>query len=224
MDPIAVCFSGKCQANDQVMDNIRTHLLDRIGPHDIFAYLPDEPESRRMEALKPTVLEMARDLPIDAGGLVDGINCRLKTGVQTYLQQLLGLAQSDTLRKQYEKSTGTRYRCVIRCRADLFFLKPVDNIRQLDLNYLYVPDFHPYDGCNDRFAIGNPEDMSIYMSKFDSVHAYARDWLKNRDCALPISAEMFTAGHLRNHNIRVRPLSVRFNRVRDLKIKADTQI
>ena len=66
--------------------------------------------------------------------------------------------------------------------------------------------------------------MSVYMSKIDSVYNYARDWMKHLDRALPVSAEMFTAGHLRNHNIRVRPLPVRFNRVRDHKVKADTQI
>ena len=41
--------------------------------------------------------------------------------------------------------------------------------------------------------------------------------------APPVTAEMFTAGHLRQHVIPVRRLHVRFNRVRTGKIKRDTQ-
>ena len=41
--------------------------------------------------------------------------------------------------------------------------------------------------------------------------------------APPVTAEMFTAGHLRQHAIPVRRLHVRFNRVRAGKIKRDTQ-
>jgi hypothetical protein len=160
-------------------------------------------------------------MPIDEGDMRTGENCRLKAGVQGYLQQLYGMKQCDRLRLDYERSTGVRYRCIIRCRPDLLFIKPVDNVRQLDLNYLYVPDFHQYDGCNDRFAIGNPEDMSIYMSKIDDVYQYVRDWMKNRPDALPASAEMFTAGHLRNYGIHVRTLPVRFNRVRGRRVKED---
>ena len=40
--------------------------------------------------------------------------------------------------------------------------------------------------------------------------------------APPVTAEMFTAGQLRQHGISVRRLAVRFNRVRPGKVKHDT--
>ena len=79
-----------------------------------------------------------------------------------------------------------------------------------------------YEGVNDRFAIGNPQDMAVYMSKLDSFDAYVREWAATHSQAPLVTAEMFTAGHLRAHGIGVRRLAVRFNRVRAGKVKRDT--
>jgi hypothetical protein len=94
-------------------------------------------------------------------------------------------------------------------------------MEKLNLNYLYLPDFHQFDGLNDRFAIGNEANMTIYLNKFDHFHEYALNWLKKNKNAIPVSAEMFTAGHLREHYIKTRTIAVRFNRVRAHKISRD---
>jgi hypothetical protein len=91
----------------------------------------------------------------------------------------------------------------------------------LDLNYIYVPDFHMFEGCNDRFAIGNPQNMAIYMKKYDDWHGYVREWINAGPASPPVTAEMFTGGQLRQYGIDVRLLSVRFNRVRSHKIATD---
>ena len=71
----------------------------------------------------------------------------------------------DRLRQAYEKENGIRYDAVLRGRPDLLFESPLPDLSTLDLNYIYVPDFHMYEGCNDRLAIGNPVNMTIYMKK-----------------------------------------------------------
>jgi hypothetical protein len=63
--------------------------------------------------------------------------------------------------------------------------------------------------------------MNIYMNKLDEFHDYVADWFKYRSDALAVSAEMFTSGQLRNHNIPVRPYPFRFNRARGDRIKND---
>jgi hypothetical protein len=127
----------------------------------------------------------------------------------------------NRLRQIYEREHGIHYDVVLRCRPDLLFESPLPAPATLDLNYIYVPDFHMYEGCNDRLAIGNPENMTMYMNKFDEWQTYVQAWVSARPAAPPVTAEMFTAGHLRQHGIGVKLLPMRFNRVRAHKIKFD---
>jgi hypothetical protein len=217
----AVCMSGRCAGLDQTHESIRECLLNQIGDYDLFMFVPRDSNSHLSALLNPTAVRFADDPPLNEGTLVNGVNCRLKTGVQPYLQQLYGLKQCNQLRIGHEKAHEIRYGCIIRCRPDLMFIKPLDHLSLLDLSYLHVPDFHAYDGINDRLAIGCADHMNIYMNKLDEFHAYVSDWFKYRSDALAVSAEMFTSGQLRNHGIPVRPFPFRFNRVRGSRIKND---
>ena len=114
----------------------------------------------------------------------------------------------DRLRQAYEKENGIRYDAVLRCRPDLLFESPLPDLSTLDLNYIYVPDFHMYEGCNDRLAIGNPATMTIYMKKIDDWHDYIAAWHRASRDAPPVTAEMFTAGQLRQYGIDVRLMPV----------------
>ncbi len=225
LDPqarVAVCMSGRCLGLERTHDNIRRYLLERLPAYDLFMFVPADEYADLAGLLSPTVVAARPDRPIDEGHLQNGRNCLIKVGVQRYLQQLYGLKACDRLRRQYERDTGVRYEAVIRCRPDVRFESPLPDLHGLDLNYLHVPDFHMYEGINDRFAIGNPQDMGIYMSKVDAFEAYVQDWTEGHPQAPPVTAEMFTAGHLRTHGIAVRRLAVRFNRVRAGKVKRDT--
>ena len=225
LDPqsrVAVCMSGRCLGLERTHRNLRRNLLERLPAYDLFMYVPGDDDAALAALLSPTVLEASPDRPIDEGRLDNGKNCLIKVGVQRYLQQLQGLKASDRLRRQYARANGIRYDAVIRCRPDLHFEAPLPDLGALDLNYLYVPDFHMYEGVNDRLAIGNPDHMTIYMNKRDAFDPYVRDWFAGHPQAPPVTAEMFTAGHLRQHGIPVRRLPVRFNRVRAGKIKKDT--
>ncbi len=217
----AVCMSGRCAGLDQTHQAIKECLLNQIGDYDLFMFVPRDANSHLAALLNPTVIRIEDDPPLNEGSLINGINCRLKTGVQPYLQQLYGLKQCNQLRLWHEKEREIRYDHIIRCRPDLMFVKPLDNLSLLDLSYIHVPDFHGFDGINDRFAIGCTDSMNIYMNKLDEFHDYVADWFKYRSDALAVSAEMFTSGQLRNHNIPVRPYPFRFNRARGDRIKND---
>jgi hypothetical protein len=218
---VAVCLSGRCCGLDRTYRSIRQNLLAPLGHCDLFMYVPDDEDARFASLLRPTVLRVVPDRPLDEGGLQNGRDCLLKVGIQGYLQQLYGLKMCDRLRQTYEKKHGIRYDLVLRCRPDLLFDSPLPAPESLDLNYIHVPDFHMYEGCNDRLAIGNPENMTMYMNKFDDWQAYVRAWVSASPAAPPVTAEMFTAGHLRQHGIGVKLLPIRFNRVRTHKIKPD---
>ena len=217
----AICMSGRCAGLDQTHQTIRQCILNPIGDYDLFMFVPRDSDSHLATLLNPTVIQIEDDPVLNEGLLVNGVNCRLKSGVQSYLQQLFGLKQCNQLRIAYENESGIHYDCIIRCRPDLMFVKQLDNLSLLDLSYIHVPDFHAFDGINDRFAIGCSDHMNIYMKKLDEFHDYVMDWFKYRSDALAVSAEMFTSGQLRNHNIPVRPFAFRFNRVRGSRIKND---
>jgi hypothetical protein len=218
---VAVCLSGRCCGLDRTYRSIRKNLLAPLGHYDLFMYVPDDEDARCASLLNPTVLQVVADRPLDEGGLQNGRDCLLKVGIQGYLQQLYGLKMCNQLRQAYEREHGIYYDAVLRCRPDLFFESPLPAPATLDLRYIHVPDFHMYEGCNDRLAIGNPENMTMYMNKFDDWQAYVRAWVSANPAARPVTAEMFTAGHLRQHGIGVKLLPVRFNRVRAHKIKSD---
>ena len=169
----AVCVSGSCRSLDQTAQSIKDNVLKQLFHYDLFMYVPEDDYSHLAQRLDPTVLEVAPDQPIDEAGLVHGKNCRLKTGVQSYLQQLYGLKRCNSLRCEYEAQHEIVYDCVIRCRPDLMFLSPLQKVETLDLRYLYVPDFHHFDGLNDRFALGRPTYMNRYLNKLDYFHQYA---------------------------------------------------
>jgi hypothetical protein len=219
---VAVCMSGRCAGLARTHDNLRRYLFDRLPAYDLFMFVPLDAHTDQAHLLAPTVLETAPDRPIDEGGLRNGQNCLIKVGVQAYLQQLQGLKACDRLRRRYARQNGVHYAAVIRCRPDVLFEAPLPDPTALDLNYLYVPDFHMYEGVNDRFAIGRPAYMQIYMAKIDDFETYVGDWTQGHAQAPPVTAEMFTAGHLRQHGIPTRRLKVRFNRIRAGKIKRDT--
>jgi len=218
---VAVCLSGRCCGLERTYRSIRKHLLAPLGRYDLFMYAPEDEDARFASLLNPTVLRVVPDRPLDEGGLQNGRDCRLKVGIQGYLQQLYGLKMCNRLRRSYEKAHGIRYDIVLRCRPDLLFESPLPEPDALDLNYIHVPDFHMYEGCNDRLAIGNAENMTIYMNKFDDWPTYVRDWVAASPAAPPVTAEMFTAGQLRQHGIGVKLLPVRFNRARAHKVKPD---
>ncbi len=77
--------------------------MNQIGDHDLFMFVPRDSNSHLAALLNPTVIRIEDDPPLDEGALINGVNCRLKTGVQPYLQQLYGLKQCNRLRIGHEK-------------------------------------------------------------------------------------------------------------------------
>lgn len=199
---------------DHTLPMLRKYLFNELDRFDLFVYTPQDDFSHLANILPTTVLKVMPDKELPEGKLLHGTNCRLKTGVQGYLQQLYGMKMCHMLLRDYQKSHGIQYDCIIRGRPDLFFLNSIPDPALLDLDFLYLPDFHQFDGVNDRFAMGSAAHMAIYLNKYDSFHDYVDRWMARNPYALPVSAEMFTAGHLREAGIAVRQLPIRFNRVR----------
>jgi hypothetical protein len=47
-----------------------------------------------------------------------------------------------------------------------------------------IPDFHIVHGCNDRFAIGEPDVMKVYGSRFTGALGYSKTNLLHSEAYL----------------------------------------
>jgi len=82
--------------------------------------------------------------------------------------------------------SGIDYTKVVYLRPDVLFRNP------LRLEWLYeplkrtvlIPDFHIVHGCNDRFAIGEPDAMKVYGSRFTGALAYSKTNLLHSEAYL----------------------------------------
>jgi hypothetical protein len=219
----ALLVSGSVRHLKETAENLDQMLISKLPSCDVFIFAPDDGHAQHISLLDPVRWKAEPDHDLEEGVLRNGIHCSLKTGVQRYLQQLNGLKQCHRLLAEYQAETGCVYDVLIRCRPDILFVTPVEGLERIDLRYLHVPDFHGFDGVNDRFAVGSPQDMALYMNKLDEFEAYVTSWFQSGSQAPLVSAEMFTAGQLRMHGIRVRQAPFRFNRVREGRVKTDVE-
>jgi len=77
------------------------------------------------------------------------------------------IAQSMALVSNYEFNNNFVYDCVIRCRFDCLFRKPL-NIEDYDLKYIWAPQFHEIN-IGDQIAISGSANMKIYSLMFNHL-------------------------------------------------------
>ena len=51
--------------------------------------------------------------------------------------------------------------------SDLKFYTDSINLDNLDSNFLYTPNFHQWEGINDRFILSSSENMDIFCDLFN---------------------------------------------------------
>jgi hypothetical protein len=64
-----------------------------------------------------------------------------------------------------------RYDLIIRCRPDNDFITPL-TLDMIDINKINICDWGGWGGYNDRFAIGNFDDMLIYCDFYTECKNY----------------------------------------------------
>lgn len=124
--------------------------------------------------------------------------------VDNCIRSLYSLDQVTTL----WESCGESFDAVLVLRPDVRLISPFDLrwLEELRPNTLYCPDFHLLYGCNDRFALGRPKEMSIYGHRYSRLYDYAQHH--------SIHSERFLAHVMKESTIRVEPIPFRFWRVR----------
>jgi len=204
IDRVAVCVSGEPRSLNYTHESILKFLKNHFENFDIFAYIPKCPTDYYVEKYLPEAkVEIREDEYIDDTKIPDG--WKFKTGKQRYLQQINGWKESNRMRKEYEESNGFKYDWVIRSRIDVEYVHNFPDGEYTD-NFLYIPNFHHFNGINDRFAMGSAELMNKYL---DIIDIYKEDPTK---C---LHAESFLKYCLDYQQVPVKLINFRFMRIRE---------
>ena len=209
----AICFSGQARSLQYTYLNLKEYLINQIKNCDVFIYIAEDESYYNnkcfIDYLEPIEICVKKDEYIND----IGIKHQQRTGnVQEYLQMLTGWKKANQLRLEYEKKNNFIYDRVIRTRLDVKFFNPISNIDDYDLDYIYVPDFHSFacvqgKGQNDRFAISNSHNITVYSNMIDYIPQYV---LENHI----LHAESTLYYHLNKQNMKIRLCSIKFTRVR----------
>lgn len=211
----AICFTGQCRSLEFTHKNIKENLLARLEDYDIFMYVSDNASAYKAKKyMDPTELRIEPDPVLDLQN-INHIQATERGGINGFMQMLHGMKKCNEMRKEYEKKTGIKYQRIIKSRLDIkFFDKFPLDFDSYDIeNFVYTPDFHCYEcvrgaGYNDRFAVGNRQNMDMYLSEFDYIKKYS-------SLGHIVHAESSLHYHLKQHNIKVKKAPIRFTRVRE---------
>lgn len=188
---VALCLSGHLRSYDQTYTSLKNCIIDPLKA-DVFIHTWDKIGLSPGIDLRLMFLETKNCLntinncfnPIETviEPLVIGLGERFRprlvdkrcpNGVTNMFYKI---AKADELRQNYETKNNFKYDAVIRCRPDLLFNRPINNLHVEDSiknNCLYLPDFGHFDGFNDQFAFGSNEMMTLYAKCYSELDKWA---------------------------------------------------
>jgi hypothetical protein len=221
----AICFTGTGRSIQYTHNNIKKMLVETIEDCDAFFLIPENTYEKNVEKYmhlpqtKRFVVEPEADYNVDdySWGVHYTRNYPSQssryTSYEIYLKMIHARERCNDILAEYEQSNNMSYDRVIFSRLDVrYFDSVADRIEGLDLESLYVPDFHNtfggvIDGCNDRFAVSNRKNMDIYFSIPRDIHTFCAS-------GRGITAETVMKWHLLYNGVDIKRIPVRFCRVR----------
>lgn len=219
---VAICVSGSLRSFEYCYKNFIEMIYNKnkdIYNIQLFYYIPDDINKTKIKLIKNlnpiVVIEKDIILPelnIQSWcGRPDNIKIdHVSTGgTKGYLQQLYGVEKSYELMSKYQKENNIKFDIIFRVRSDVLFKSPID-LTKYEMNKIYIPNFHNYNGINDRFAFGPFELMIHYMKMYTNIFK-----LNNINNLKILSAEHFCMVNLKNNNIPYELRDeIKFDRVR----------
>tara|TARA_A100000164_G_scaffold380612_1_gene428755 strand:+ start:686 stop:1366 length:681 start_codon:yes stop_codon:yes gene_type:complete len=212
---VAICFSGQLRSLEKTYESIENFLQNNFNKFKIFAHIPlSENSDDFIKYFKSANILVEKDPVIKKTKLknkqfksVEDKFGSLKAAKFAHMQQLYGIYKANNLKIEYEKTSGTSFDWVIRCRSDLKFYESKLHLEILNKDVIYTPNFHHWGGINDRIVIGSSTNMDIFCNIFNHVKKYP----------IPgFNAENIFKNYLTKKNIMTKEIdTLKFNRVRN---------
>jgi hypothetical protein len=119
---------------------------------------------------------------------------------------ILYLWSQKQLTTMWQKNKG-RYSHIIFCRPDVLYQVPLDiEWFSFTSNKIFIPNFGLCGDVNDRFALGRPEQMVPYGSRFNEALQYSK--------YKPLASEEFLIATMKKYRIKYEHVNFYFIRVR----------
>jgi hypothetical protein len=224
----AICFAGTCRSIEHTINNIKEKLLRRLPNADLFFLVSKtkhiDKAYRYLKLNKDVIMDVRDDLFYEVDNYKwHPIFVGYPEKQQVYMRMLYSRQILGEILVKHTKKNNIVYDRVIFSRLDVKYFDNVDShIEKLNLDNLYIPDFHStfggaIDGYNDRFAISNQENMLTYFNAPESLEEYRKTYK-------PLSAEPLLKLHMNHNNIKVKQIPIRFTRVRPMGEEIDLRL
>lgn len=222
---IAICFTGQCRSLEHTYESINKKILQPLKKYankvDIFAYIAENKNSYKFKDFfkEYALLKIEPDMPIDISSIIK----HDQRGMQGYMQMLNGYHEVNKMREEFEAKNNIVYDAVIRARLDVEFVDEIPDIRNLDLEKMYVPNFHSWahvtaiGGCNDRFAIASPENIKHYYNQ----KLFLSEFLQ---AGHSLHAESFLYYNLLRNKVQIEKIDFKFARIREGKVYDESDL
>jgi hypothetical protein len=115
---------------------------------------------------------------------------------EQYFKMFYNIFKTNQLRTSYEIENNFKYDIVIRTRSDVGLLHEVDVRNNVPISNTIIMPGNQWYGeppCNDQFAIGNSDSMTMYSNIVNHLKEY-------NDCGVVFHPETLLAHHLQNAN------------------------
>lgn len=199
----AICFSGAC------LDLGKSHRVQLRewfkyyfkGNYIVFGHVCKEEHSKILKETFPdAIVQVEPNVPIQDHDIPPR---QFKTGVERYIQQIHAYRKVNSLRKAIIGENDTDR--IVRCRYDLRFYTGPLQVGDVQDDEIGIPNFHHWEGYNDRMAIMGGKVANHYMDIMTSI-------LKDRsNCIHP---EKNLKRVLAEAEVKIKMLRIRFNRIR----------
>jgi len=216
----AVCFTGTARSLEYTYRNIQEKIIEPIGDCDVFLYIAENPHSDKVH--KYFEIPQVKLIKIEKEPEYEINNYRFRplwpspksiSSRQIYIKMVKSREICNDLLAQYEKDNNFTYDRVIFSRLDVKYFDSISYfLDSLDLDHIHIPDFHNtfgnvIDGYNDRFAIGNRENMDKYFTVLKNIDEFLQQ-------GGLVHAETLLKWHLDHSSVKVNKIPFRFSRVR----------
>ena len=181
---VAFCLSGSLRSLEYCYKNFMEMVYNPNKEKfniKLFYYIPDDDNKYKIELIKDLnpVVVIKKDIILPEIKLywfgrpdhckIDNVS---RGGLNGYLQQLFGIEKSYELMLKYEEENNIKFDIILRIRSDVIFKTPLD-LSIYEMNKIYIPKFHYWDGINDRLAFGPSNLMKIYMKMYSYIYELA---------------------------------------------------
>jgi hypothetical protein len=120
---------------------------------------------------------------------------------------VLALYSKNKITKLFNKNSS-QYDYAIISRPDIELTNEIDinYFNQLNNNNIIIPEQDSYEGCNDRFCIGNPSIVSYYGTLYEKLLEYSKH--------TNIISECYLQDMLKMKNINIIKNNICYNTIR----------